>query len=121
MENSVEGKLCINKKLRAQSSQFRFTYVMMNMKFLAVITSLSIYHGCSTQKTFWEVNFTDEKKGTLGQFSAVNMKIYGRLNVRKHRDIKGGDKYVTFNTFLKFDSVEKMRIISSESKVELVR
>ena len=49
------------------------------------------------------------------------MKIYGRLNVRKHRDIKGGDKYVTFNTFLKFDSVEKMRIISSESKVELVR
>ena len=62
---------------------------MMNRKLLAVVTPPSIYHGCSTRKMFWE------KKFTLGQFSAVNMKHSGRRNVRKHREIKGSDKYVT--------------------------
>ena len=41
----------------------------MNMNFLAVVIPLSIYHGYSTQKKFLEENFT------LGEFSAVNMKI----------------------------------------------
>ena len=42
-------------------------------------------------------------------------------NVRKHRDIKGSDKYVTLDISLKFDSLEKMRITSSESKDNLGR
>ena len=52
---------------------------MMNMKLLAVVTPPSIYHGFSTQKTLWEEKFT------LGEFTAVNMKKCGSLNVRKYR------------------------------------
>ena len=91
---------------------------MMNMKLLAFLTPPSIYHGCFTRKTFWEGKFTDEEKFTLGEFSAVNMKNFGRHNVGKHGEIKGGDKYVTLNILLKFDSLDKMRISSSESKVK---
>ena len=54
---------------------------MMNMKFLSVVTLPSIYHGCSTWKTFWEEIFTGEEK----LFFDVNMKHFDRLNVRKHR------------------------------------
>ena len=86
---------------------------MMNMKLLAVVTPLSIYYGCSTQKTFWKENFTP------GEFTAVNMKNCGRHNVRKHREIKGSDKYVTLDISLKVDSMEKMRITSSESRDNL--
>ena len=87
---------------------------MMNMKLLAVVTPPSIYHGCSTQKTFWEENFTGEENLTLGEFSDVNMKYCGRCNVRKHREIQGSDKYVTLHILLKFDSMNKTRIISSD-------
>ena len=31
------------------------------MKFLVVVTPPSIYHGCSTQKTFWEEKFTGKE------------------------------------------------------------
>ena len=34
---------------------------VMNMKLLSVITTPSIYHGCSTRKTFWEEKFTSVK------------------------------------------------------------
>ena len=44
---------------------------MMNMNLRGVVTSPSIYHGCSTRKTFWEEKFTGEEK----LFSAVNIKI----------------------------------------------
>ena len=103
------------EKVRAQSSQISYTYFIMNMKLLEVVTPLSIYHGCSNRKTFWE------KKFTLGEFKAVNMKNCGRRNVRKHRDIKGSDKYVTLDISLKFDSLKKMKITSSESKGNLGR
>ena len=53
----------------------------MIMKLLAVVTPPSIYHGCSTWKTFWEENYT------LGEFTPVNMKNCDRHNVRKHREI----------------------------------
>ena len=86
---------------------------MMNMNILAVITPPSIYHGCSTRKTFWEEKFT------LGEFTAVNMKNCSHRNVRKHREIKGSEKYFTLDISLKFDSIDKMRITSSESKVNL--
>ena len=71
---------------------------MMKMKLLVVVTPPYIYHGCSTQKTFWE----------------KNMKLCGRLNVRKNKEIKGNDKIVTLDISLKFDSLDKMKIKSSE-------
>ena len=80
------------------------------MKLLEVVTPPSIYHGCSILKTFWEEKFT------VGDFSAVNMKNGGRSNVRKHKDIKGSDKYVKLDISLKFGSLDKMRIISSDPK-----
>ena len=49
----------------------------------------------------------------------MNMKNCGCRNVRKQREIKGSDKYVALNILLKFDSLDKMKIISSESKVKL--
>ena len=52
-------------------------------------------------------------------FSDVNMKNGGRQNVRKHKEIKGSDKYVTLNISLKSDKLEKMKIKSSESKGKL--
>ena len=88
---------------------------MMTMKLLAVVTFLSIYHGCLTRKMFLEKNFT------LGEFKAVNMKNCGRCNVGKHREIKGSDKYLKLDISLKFDSLDKMRIISSRSKDNLGR
>ena len=68
---------------------------MINMKLLLVVTPPSIYHGVSTRETFWEGNFT------AGDFSAVDMKKFGRRNVRKHRHIKGSDMYVTLEILLK--------------------
>ena len=80
------------------------------MKFLVVVTPPSIYHGCSTLKTFWEEKFT----GKQHLFQSVNMKNYGRRKVRKHKDIKGSDKCVTLNTSKKFDSLNKMETTSSD-------
>ena len=87
------------------------------MKFLVVVTQLSIYHGCSTQKTFWEEKFTGKKD----LFQSVNMKICGRRKVRKHKEIKGGDKIDTLNVSETFDSPNKMETKSSESKGKLGR
>ena len=94
---------------------------MMNIKLLSVVTPPSINHGWSTRKTFWEEKFTAEEKFTLGEFSAVNMKTCGSCNVRKHKYIKGSDRYVTLDISFKFDSLEKMKITSSEPKNNLVR
>ena len=88
---------------------------MMSTKLLSVVTPLSIYHSCFTRKTFWEENFTGKEQ----LFSAVNMKNCGRRNVRKHKEIKGSEKYVTLDISSKFDSLNKMKITSSESKVKL--
>ena len=92
---------------------------MMNMKPLEVVTSPSIYHGCSTRERFWEEKFTGEEKFTLGYLTAVNTKNCGHRNVRNQREIKGSDRYVTLDILLKFDSMDKMRIISSKSKNKL--
>ena len=85
------------------------------MKLLAVVKPPSIYHGCSTRKTFWE------EKSTLGKFTDVNMKNGGSRNVRKQREIKDSDKYFTLNILLKFDSMNKLIITSSDSKDYLGR
>ena len=87
------------------------------MNFLAVVTPPSIYHGCSTRKTFWEENFT----GMKDLFQYVNMKSFGHHKVRKHKEIKGSDKIVTLNVSEKFDSLNKMKTTSSESKGKLGR
>ena len=93
------------------------------MKFLVVVTPLSIYHGCSTPKTFWEEKFT----GKQDLFESANMKNFGRHKVRKHIEIKGSDKCVTLNIYEilniseNFDDLNKMETKSSESKVELER
>ena len=91
------------------------------MKFLVVVTQLSIYHGCSTRKTFWEEKFT----GKQYLFEPVSIKNCGRRKVRKHKDIKGSDKCVTLNIYEilniseKFYNLNKMETTFSDSKVEL--
>ena len=47
------------------------------------------------------------------------MKNCGHRNVRKHKEIRGSDKYVTLDISSKFDSLEKIKITSSESKGKL--
>ena len=86
------------------------------MKILEVVTPLSMYHGCSTRKTFWEENSTGEEKFTIGEFTAVNMKTFGCCNVRKHIEIKVSEIYVILDISFKYDSLYKMRITYLESK-----
>ena len=87
------------------------------MKLLAVVTPPSIYHGCYTQKMFWEENFT----GKENLFLSVNMKNFGRRKARKDKEIKGSNKYVILDISSKFDSLDKMKTTSSESKGNLER
>ena len=51
----------------------------------------------------------------------MNMKNCGCLKVMKHKEIKGSDKIITLNVSAKFESLNKMKIASSESKVKLGR
>ena len=96
------------------------------MKFLVVVTPPSIYHGCSTRKTFWEEKFTGKKQDL---FEPVNMRNCGKRNFRKHREIKDSDERVTLKAYEnmyeilkfsgKFDNLDKMETTSSESKVKM--
>ena len=88
----------------------------MNMKLLAVVTTPSIYYGCSTWNTLWEGKFTGEEKFTPSEFIPVNIKDCGRHNFSRHRDIKDSGKYTILDISLKFGSQEKIRITSSEPK-----
>ena len=54
-------------------------------------------------------------------FLAVDMKNCGRRNIRKQKEIRGSDEYVTLDISSKFDSLDKMKIKSSESKENLER
>ena len=78
---------------------------MKDMKLLEVVTPLSIYDYCSTQKTLCGGNFTQ-----------ANMKNCGRQNFRKHREIKNGDQYIVLDVYLKFGDFDKMKITYSEPK-----
>ena len=49
------------------------------------------------------------------------MKNCSRPNVRKHKEIMGSEKYVTLDISSKFDSLDKMKITSSEPKGRLER
>ena len=59
------------------------------------------------------------EKFTLGDLTAVNMNNCGCINVRKYREIKESDKYTTFDILLKFGSLDKMKITSSNPKDNL--
>ena len=87
------------------------------MNFLLFVTPPSIYHGCSTRKTFWEENFT----GKQDLFQSANMKDCVRRKVRKNKEINGIDKIVILNVSAKFDILNKMKTTSSKSKVKLGR
>ena len=89
---------------------------MMNMTLLSVVTPLYIYHVCSTKKTFWEEKLTGEESFTLCEFTAVKVKNCGPRNFSKHREIKSSDKYITSDISLKFGSLDKMKITSSNPK-----
>ena len=49
----------------------------------------------------------------------MNMKNYDCRNVRKHRGIKNGDKYIKLDILLNFGSLDKMTINSSNPKDNL--
>ena len=90
------------------------------MKFLVVVTPPSIYHGCSTRKTFREEKFT----GKQDLFESVNITILviAKLgNTRRSRLLTGVtlNIYEILNISEKFESRNKMETTSSESKVEL--
>ena len=51
----------------------------------------------------------------------MDINVFGRRNVRKNKAIRGSDKYVTLDISSKFDSLDKMKITSSESKEKLER
>ena len=111
-----EIKPCINRESKSNELTIQlYSCHDINMKFLAVVTLLSIYHSCSTWKTYWEEKFT----GKESVFLAIYKKNCGCRNVRKHKQITGSDKYVTLDISSKFDSLDKMKIISSESKEKL--
>ena len=78
---------------------------MNYMNLIVVVTTPSIYHGWSTWKTFWEVNFT-----------TVDMKNCGLCNVRKHRDINNGEQYISLDISLKFGNLENIKTTYSEPK-----
>ena len=40
------------------------------------------------------------------------------VTLKKHKEIRGSDKYVTLDVSSKFDSLNRMKITSSESKVK---
>ena len=84
------------------------------MKFLVVLTPPSIYRGCSTRKTFWEEKFTCKKEF----FLSVDMKICGRRNVRKHKKIRGSDKYVTLKKHKKIRVNDKYVTLDISSKFD---
>ena len=92
------------------------------MKFLVVFAPPSIYHGCSTRKTYREEKFTGKKQDL---FVSVNMINCGQSNVGKHKEIKDSDDCVTLNMneILKiseeFDNLYKMETTSSYSKVKM--
>ena len=119
-ENSAGWKPCINRESKSLELTLKlYSCYDINMKFLVFVTPQSIYHGCSTRKTFWEEKFT----GKQDLFEYLNMKNCGPRKVRKYKEIKSSDKCVTLNIYEilniseKFDDLNKMVTTSSNSKV----
>ena len=66
----------------------------MNTKLIVVVKTPYIYHGWSTWKMFWEEKFTP-----------ANMKNCGRRNVRRQREVKDDEKYITLDISYDFGSL----------------
>ena len=81
MENSVEGKPCINRESDSLELTISYTYVMMNMNILAVVTPPSIYHGCSTWKKLWGESFTAENSPSVNFYSPVKLSPHNVFQV----------------------------------------
>ena len=74
------------------------------MHLLVVVTPTPvIYDGCSAQKPLWEDKFTP-----------VNMTSCVRRNVRKHRELKEFEQYITLETSFELDCMYKREVTSSE-------
>ena len=86
------------------------------MKFLVVVATPSIYHGCSTRKTFWEENFTGKKQDL---FVSVKMRNCGQHNVRKHREIKDSGERVTYEHEQDFEKSQRNLTIWTRWKPHL--
>ena len=72
------------------------------MYLLVVVTPTSgIYHGWSTQKKFWEENFT-----------LVNMTSFGRRNVSKQKEYNNGKQYIAFEIYFELDCLDSMEVTS---------
>ena len=92
------------------------------MKFL-VVGPPSIYHGCSTRKTFWEEKFAGKKQDF---FEPINMINCGKRNFRKYREIKKGDEHVAYENKYEileisenFGILDMMETTSSGSKAKM--
>ena len=103
----MSRKISINREDMSKRSPFSYTVfvVARKMMFISVVTPPSNYYGFSTQKTFWEDNFTP-----------VNMKSCGRHNVRKHREIDNGEQNITLELFWVLDCLEKREVTHSGSR-----
>ena len=49
-------------------------------------------------------------------FTPVNMKSCGNFNVRKHKEINNGEKYITLEIYLEIDGLDKREVTSSGSR-----
>ena len=65
-------------------------------------------------KAFWEENFT----GKEYLFLSVNMNIFGRHNVRKHKEIRGSDKCVTMKKPKEIRGSDKYATLEISSKFD---
>ena len=72
-------------------SQFTVTVIAVarTIKFLAVLTPPSIYHGCYTWKMFWKEKFTPMK-----------MRSCGYCNMQKHNETKSDEQYSALDIYL---------------------
>ena len=88
---TVPRKTCIHIEDKRNISQFTCTVIVVakTMKSLAVVTPPSIYHGCSTRKIFWKEKFTP-----------VHMRSCGHCNMRKHKEIKNDEQYISLDIHL---------------------
>ena len=94
-------KPCINREDKRKISQFSYNVIVVarKMNFLEVVTPPSINHGFSTWKTFWEKKFTP-----------VNTRSFGHCNIKKHKEIRNSEQYITLNISLKLDFLDNTEV-----------
>ena len=116
-ENSVEGKPCINIESKILELTIQL-YICYDENESPSSRNTTVYLS-------WLIHSEDVLGGKVHRRGKVVLSCehenFGCSNVRKHREIKGSYKYVNFDISLKFDSLERMKITSSESKDNLGR